>query len=316
MAIFSGWNQLTSSLNQASNNLIGFNNAFSTVTGNLNRAVAQAADQFNQSGIGQAISTVRSLTENIDSVFNPGNLNTGNVGTNRRMISNALQGVTAGARPQQRTITPARAVQDVNQGSATDPGEWRVSLSVPSVIAGGPVLSPLAKTGNKMIFPFTPTILFQQTANYSTVTPTHTNYPYYAYQNSQVNEITITGSFVNENNEDGQYFIAVVHFLRTMTKMFYGDGENAGNPPLISRLNGYGLHVLNNIPVVITNFSLDMPQEVDYIECSVDGEINRVPADCILTVSCAPNYSRRTTAGFDLKKFANGGFVRQGQGFI
>lgn len=312
MALFSGWNQLTAGLNSVSN----FAQSVSSVTGNLNRTINQATQQFSNSPLGQAINTAASLNQNINSLLNSGGLNNKNVGTNRRMISNAFQGVNPGAAPAKKKLTPAVAAQDVRRNDIAEPGDWRVSLSVPSVIAGGPVLEPLARTGNRLVFPFTPTILFQHSANYSTVTPTHTNYPYYAYQNSQVNEMTITGSFVNENNEDGQYFIAALHFLRTMTKMYYGGGENSGNPPPLARLNGYGRHVLNDIPVVITNFSMDLPQEVDYIECIVDGFSNYVPTDSIITVTCAPNYSRRATAGFDLKEFANGNFVGQGQGFI
>jgi hypothetical protein len=228
------------------------------------------------------------------------------------MISNAFQNVSSGASPDKKKFAPAVAAPDVGRADNATESDWRVSLEVPSVIAGGPILEPLSNTGNRLIFPFTPTILFQHTANYSTITPTHTNYPYYAYQNSQVNEITITGSFVNENDEDAKYFIASLHFLRTMTKMFYGEGESAGNPPLLSILRGYGLHVLNDIPVVITNFTLDMPQEVDYIKCEVAGETNYVPTDCTITVSCAPNYSRRAISRFNLKEFAEGKFVRQG----
>jgi hypothetical protein len=313
MALFSGWNQLTSGLGGSSRNALG---SISSVANNLNRAVNQAAQQFSNSPLGQIINTAGALNQNINSLLNAGGLNNRNVGSNRRMISNAFQNVQPGAAPARNKFTPAVAAQDVRRSDISEPGDWRVSLSVPSVIAGGIVLKPLARTGNRLIFPFTPTILFQHTANYSTVTPTHSNYPYYAYQNSQVNEITITASFVNENDEDGKYFIAALHFLRTMTKMYYGEGDNAGNPPLLSRLNGYGLHVLNDIPVVITNFSMDLPQEVDYIECVVDGKSNYVPTDTVLTVTCAPNYSRRAVAGFNLKEYAEGKFVGRGEGFI
>ena len=34
---------------------------------------------------------------------------------------------------------------------------------------------------------------------------------------------------------------------------------------LFVKLNGYGDYVFNNVPVVITTFTVDMPSEVDYI---------------------------------------------------
>ena len=120
-----------------------------------------------------------------------------------------------------------------------------------------------------MIFPFNPTVLLSHSANYSQIQPTHTNYPYNAYENSQVDAITITGEFYQENENDAKYWIACLHFLRTATKMFYGNSNPLGNPPVVCRLNGYGKHILNNMPVVITNFTTDLPVDVDYIQCTV-----------------------------------------------
>jgi hypothetical protein len=313
---FGSFNNLTSGISRAASNLSGISQSISSVSNNFARTVNQATQQFNNSPLGQTINTARNLNQNINSLLNAGGLSTRSVGSNRRMISNAFQNIGSGASPAKRKLTPAVAAQDVRRSDTTDPGDWRVSLAVPPVISGGPVLAPLSRTGNRMIFPFTPTILFQHSANYSAISPTHSNYPYHAYQNSQVDAITITGDFVNENEEDGQYYIAVIHFLRTMTKMFYGGGTDSGNPPLLSRLKGYGPHVLNDIPVVITTFNIDLPQNVDYIECTVDGKSNYVPTTTFLSVTCQPNYSRRATAGFDLKEFADGRFVGTGQGFI
>ena len=167
-----------------------------------------------------------------------------------------------------------------------------------------------------MIFPSTPTILLGHSANYSQIAPTHTNYPYNAYENSQVDNMTITGEFYNENNQDAKYWVAVLHFLRSVTKMYYGESNPQGNPPPVCRLNGYGPHVLNNIPIVVQNFTTDLPADVDYIECIVDGHKNMVPVQCQFTVTVMPQYSRRSTAKFSLNTFAKGGFVKGIEGFV
>jgi hypothetical protein len=149
------------------------------------------------------------------------------------------------------------------------------------------------------------------------VHPVHINYPYHAYQNSQVNEITVAGEFIVENENDGKYWIAVLHYLRTLTKMFYGEGEDVGNPPLIVRLNGYGNYVLNNIPCVVSQFTTDLPNDVDYISVTMDdNSVNYVPTSSQVNVTLQPQYSRRNQSTFDLRKFANGGFVGQNQGFV
>jgi len=225
-------------------------------------------------------------------------------------------GIPSGANAPTSNPTPAVEKPPVGNVYDTRAVDWRVSLRVPTEINEGNILSPLRLTGNKMIFPFNPTIIFGHSANYDTIQPTHTNYPFHAYQNSQVDQYTISGSFVAENAADAAYWIAAVHFLRTMTKMFYGNGSNVGKPPPISRLNGYGKHVLNNIPVLITNFTSDLPQDIDYIPCNVDGETNYVPVESLITVNCVPNYARTSVANFDLQKYARGDFIGGNEGFV
>jgi len=244
--------------------------------------------------------------------------NSGSYGEEPSLRLQALrnEGVTPGANAKTSTNTPAISKTPVGNVNDTGAIDWRVSLRVPNEINQGNVLAPLKLTDNKMIFPFNPTIILGHSANYDTISPTHTNYPFYAYQNSQVDQFTISGSFISENAADAAYWIAAVHFLRTMTKMFYGNGGNVGKPPAISRLNGYGKHVFNNIPVLITNFTTDLPQDVDYISCAVDGETNYAPTESLITVNCVPNYARTTVAQFDLQKYARGDFVGGSEGFV
>jgi len=207
----------------------------------------------------------------------------------------------------------------VVQGPVDDtPHDWRVSLEVPTLLLrDSEILSPLSLSNNRMVFPFTPTIILGHSANYSQISPTHSNYPFYAYQNSQVDTITINGDFFTENEEDAKYWLACIHFLRTMTKMFYGDeGSNSGKPPLMSRLNGYGSYVMNNVPILITSFTTDLPADVDYIPCTINNKENYVPAQSTITVQVAPNYARRSVAGFNLQDYANGTLVGKQEGFI
>jgi hypothetical protein len=221
-----------------------------------------------------------------------------------------------------RTIS--RAVIASNN-SISDASDWRVSIQVPSVLLDeGDIMAPLRaesgssafNTGNRMIFPFNPTVILSHSANYSSVHPTHSNYQYNAYENSQVDAITITGEFYQENENDAKYWIACLHFLRSATKMFYGDSNLLGNPPVVCRLNGYGKHVLNNMPVVITNFTTDLPVDVDYIQCTVNGLPNYVPTQSSITVTLQPQYARRSQSGFSLNQYAGGGHINGPEGFV
>jgi hypothetical protein len=221
-----------------------------------------------------------------------------------------------------RTIS--RALISSNN-TVSDASDWRVKISVPDIfLKAGEVLAPLREdsgssafnTGNAMVFPFNPTVILSHSANYSQIQPTHTNYPYNAYENSQVDAITLTGEFYQENENDAKYWIACLHFLRTATKMFYGNSDPLGNPPVVCRLSGYGQHVLNDIPVVITNFTTDLPVDVDYIQCTVDRQTNYVPTQSSITVTLQPQYARRSQSGFNLNQYASGGHIGGGEGFV
>lgn len=210
--------------------------------------------------------------------------------------------------------------------------DWRVKLGLPGSIADGTLLAPLIETQG-LVFPYTPTIIIQHTANYNALQPVHSNYPYYNYQNSQIDDMVITGDFFVENAVDARYWIAMIHYLRTVTKMAYGQTPSplAGSPPPVVRLTGYGEYVFPNVPVVVKNFTVDLPADVDYVKTQVSGEVTQdtigqysgkvgwVPTQSLVSVTVAPVYSRAKTSQFNLNSFVNGDYLGDGDsggGFI
>jgi hypothetical protein len=208
------------------------------------------------------------------------------------------------------------------------PNDWRVRLSIPSTMDKTGILRPLDDT-NGLVFPYTPTILIQHSANYDAMQPTHSNYPFPAYQNSQIDDIVITGDFFCENAVDAQYWVATLHYLRSVTKMAYGQSTNAGSPPPLVFLNGYGDFVFPNVPVIIKTFSVDLPTDVDYIKTQADGKVTVAPdgttvdgnyegwapVQSQVMVTVQPVYSRARTSQFSLDKFVKGDYLDNG-GFI
>ena len=213
--------------------------------------------------------------------------------------------------------------------------DWRIRLSMPNSMkdvteTDSDLLAPLMKTSG-FVFPYTPTVLVSQSANYQSIQPVHTNYPYYSYQNSQVDQMTITGDFFVQNAAEARYWVACIHYLRSITKMNYGIDADAGQPPPVVRLNGYGDFVFNNVPVIINSFQFDMPKDVDYISTSIGegtlqangphqdistGPTGWAPSTSIVTVNVTPQYSRTTQSTFSLNKFIKGGYMKSGDGFI
>ena len=221
--------------------------------------------------------------------------------------------------------------------------DWRVSLSLPQsikdmIVGEKTLLDPLKATGNKMVFPYTPTILVGQSANWNPMQPVHTNYPFYAYENSRVDQMTITAHFYVQTEQDARYWVACIHYLRSITKMHYGQSPNKGAPPPVVRLNGYGDFTFKDVPVLITNFQFDLKEDVDYIStklteseqavnnyggdaesmdavASTGGTYAWAPTESMITVGVVPQYSRTKQAQFDLKDFVKNGGTK-GSGFI
>ena len=78
--------------------------------------------------------------------------------------------------------------------------------------------------------------------------------------------MNIIGEFPVQNSDDAKHWVATVNFLRTATKMFFGDDDGLnglkGNPPPILHLYGYGDHMFNKVPVVINSFNKTIMKEI------------------------------------------------------
>jgi len=72
--------------------------------------------------------------------------------------------------------------------------------------------------------------------------------------------------------------LAALHFLRSATKMFYGqDDMNRGMPPPVVFLTGLGEYQFNNHPCAITMMNYNLPNDVDYIPCGKPEGIATLP---------------------------------------
>ena len=164
-------------------------------------------------------------------------------------------------RRQQTVLTQQRTLNNT---------DWRVRLSLADNsdylynVKNAFILNPL-KSSNGVIFPYTPQISTSYKANYSSYDLTHSNYRGYFYQNSYTDNVTITATFTAQDTEEANYLLAVIHFFRSVTKMFYGQSQNLGSPPPLCFLTGLGDYQFNRHPVLVTQFNYNLPADVDYI---------------------------------------------------
>ena len=185
----------------------------------------------------------------------------GNVGSAGAVVVGAQNARASGAIDAQRRLASTSA-------------DWRVRISLaPDAdylykAPGNPgILRPLKSTDG-VLFPYTPTIDTSYRANYSPQDITHSNYKGYFYQNSSVEPIAIKGTFTAQNTEQADYLLAVIHFFRSVTKMFYGKDINRGAPPPLVFLTGFGQHQFNFHPCVVAQFQYSLPNDIDYIRTS------------------------------------------------
>ena len=178
--------------------------------------------------------------------------------------SRGLTGAQSNAR------TGATAQDEANFKQRED---WRVRLSLaPSAdylykskqVQG--ILQPLAATDG-IIFPYTPSIQLTYAASYTTTDLTHSNYKIFQYNYSSIDNLQITGDFTAQDTFEADYLLAVIHFLRSVTKMFYGQDEKPklGTPPPLCYLSGLGAFQFDAHPLAVTSFTYSLPSDVDYI---------------------------------------------------
>jgi hypothetical protein len=149
-------------------------------------------------------------------------------------------------------------------------GDWRVRLSLATgsdylYNSNDPGILKALRTTNGVIFPYTPNIQTNYNANYDKYELTHSNHRGYFYKNSSVADIQITGTFTAQDTAEATYLLAVIHFFRSVTKMFYGQDQQRGAPPPLCFLDGMGQYQFNNHPVLVSSFQYNLPADVDYI---------------------------------------------------
>lgn len=179
------------------------------------------------------------------------------------------------AAAQQAALTEQLRLQASRsaQRKQANEGDWRVKLRLaesadylyrdPDLREDG-ILWPLAVTSG-VIFPYTPAITTSYNANYADQSLTHSNYKGYFYQNSNVGDIGIAATFTAQDTSEANYLLAVIHFFRSATKMFYGQDAQRGAPPPLVFLQGLGEMQFNLHPCVISSFQYALPADVDYI---------------------------------------------------
>jgi hypothetical protein len=211
----------------------------------------------------------------------------------------------------------------LSNGANQTKDDWRVRISVGAssgifyLNKEAGILAPLAST-NGVVFPYTPQITLTYQNNYNAMPVTHSINTVQAYNNSDVGSITISGDFTANTPEEANYVLAVIHFFKSASKMFFGDADNKNNvgaPPPLLFLNGFGQHYFPNVSCILTGFTHTMGDDVDFVYAGWN-ERTRVPTRSTISLTLVPQYTRTNTAKFNLDKFARGELIKGNGNFL
>ena len=251
-----------------------------------NEAVAKAereagnsyAIEFSDDGLSQTYYLNGSQVSRVE--FEAAGGNAGDLSIDELEARDEQDALDTEAFEQEQAEEEARLAEEAYQKKvaaaeelALKENDWRVRLHLAPEAdylykAKDPgILAPLNATDG-IIFPYTPEIAVQYNANYENYDLTHSNYRGYFYTGSIVQNLLVTATFTANDVAEANYMLAAMHFLRSATKMFYGqDDSNRGMPPPVVFLTGLGEYQFNNHPCAITMMNYNLPNDVDYIPC-------------------------------------------------
>lgn len=315
-AVSAATNEITSGINSAANAITGsLTNAASDLTSNLGNIASNTVGNLANTAVGavndianqleqtaqQYASAIQGVVAEAGAVVNalsePGKLISKEADVLAVSIQNKVSGIISGSlgtlRSAGMTTLRGRNFEDNIQLVPTAQGDWRIRIVAPLGFGS-------------IIFPVIPTFSVGHTANYQAVPLLHSNYPFNAYQNSQPNDIQISCEWPVETIADGKEWIDAVLLGRTLTKMFYGESRELGQPPLICTLHGLSPSgvgkVLPHTPVIVKAFQVDFRDDVSYMLCGSD----YVPRLSTFSITVTPTYSRTAQRAFNIDNFRNG----------
>lgn len=188
-------------------------------------------------------------------------------------------------------------------GALGDSYDWRARLRPKDggierfygqIDRGDTLLRPL-KESKGIVWQYTPNIFLSGSAEYSETLMQGMNYPINTYISSRPPDIPITADFSANDIYEARYLLAIMSFLKICTKAAFGDDAvargTAGTPPPVLLFEYLGDHGFNKVPVVITNWSMQLPDNVDYVPVQVNSQITYVPTLTNIMINLKPQYT-------------------------
>jgi hypothetical protein len=183
-------------------------------------------------------------------------------------------------------------------------------------VAANHLLAPLQES-NGIVWQYTPTIFLSGSAEYNEALMQGMNYPINTFISSRPPDIPITADFSANNIYEARYLLAIMTFLKICTKAAFGDDAvakgTAGTPPPVLVFEYLGDHGFNKVPVVVTNWSMQLPDNVDYVPVQVNDTVTYVPTLTNIMINLKPQYTpHKLRRKFSVEAVTSGAAYKDG----
>lgn len=199
----------------------------------------------------------------------------------------------------------------------------------------GNILEPLYATGGLM-FPYTPTVAVSQDTTWQQADLEGVNYDILSFKSASSATLSVTGKFTVQNQREGRYLLAVIHFLRTVSKAYFGaqdveafatptatmdeavatvaSGGRAGLPPPVLLFSGYGNMMFNDLRVVVKSHSWSFDEAADLVRINLPAHGGVVWLPPLMTINMTLAIQQNTDTlrnEFSLDKFRTGELLKK-----
>lgn len=208
------------------------------------------------------------------------------------------------------------------------------------------ILEPLYATGGLM-FPYTPTVAVSQDTTWQQADLEGVNYDILSFKSASSATLSVTGKFTVQNQREGRYLLAAIHFLRTVSKAYFGaqdveafdavtldnasasidptvnsemgiqtiaSGGRAGLPPPVLLFSGYGNMMFNDIRVVVKSHSWSFDEAADLVRINLPAHGGTVWLPPLMTINMTLAIQQNTDTlrnEFSLDKFRTGELLKK-----
>jgi hypothetical protein len=184
-------------------------------------------------------------------------------------------------------------------------------------LSGGDALMRPLKESGGLVWQYTPNIFLSGTAEYNQTLLQGMNYPVNTFVNSRPPDIPVSADFTANDTYEARYLLAIMTFLKVCTKAYFGDAAVAsgdyGTPPPVMLFEYLGEHGFNKVPVVVTNWSMQLPDDVDYVPVLVNKLVTHVPSKTNIVITLTPTYTpHKMRRRFDLNAVRSGQAYKDG----